>query len=316
MESKTLVMVVMLGIGAAGVVGAMLSIFKPPTVRETEAVTAPSAVASFPTRNRRAAADESAEKLAAPDDWQPRPRAGKGQANGSLSFIRGGQGMETGAAGGPGGTSEEAAAAAARGDAKAVMAGLKQDEEGQPGLGKKAVRALMQKVVDTVHDAQPRWYNEFLANRELKAIADTYDKTQDFGSFLRQLSKSPAFTGMLKKRKGTSQMRALTKKLMSDKATGPQLEELFFAHAKDPDVIGSIRQFGPGSGLPAELMEYVGAPSKKSKAKPVSNRPKLQLNQRGFGGGFGSSKQESATGGTPEGVDPAMLQQYQKYLKK
>ena len=314
METKTLVMVVMLGIGAAGVVGAMLSFFKPPATRETEAVTAPSAASSFPARTRPASADESAEKLAAPDDWQPRPRTAKDQAGGSMSFIRGGQGLEAGSAGGPGGTSEEAASAAARGDAKAVMEGLKQGEEGQPGLGKKAVRALMQKVVDTVHTAQPRWYNEFLANKELKAIADTYDKTQDFGSFLRQLSKSPAFTGMLKKRKGTSQLRALTKKLMSDSSTGPQLEELFFAHAKDPDVIGSIRQFGPGAGLPAELMEYVGAAAKKT--KPAAARPKLQLQQRGFGGGFGSSKQDSSSGGTPEGVDPAMLQQYQKYMKK
>lgn len=306
-------MVVMLGIGAAGVVGAMLSLFKPPATRETEAVTAPSAVASFPARARPTSADESAEKLAAPDEWQPRPKTGKGEAGGSLSFIRGGQGMEPGSPGGPGNTSAEAAAAAARGDAKGMMEGL---QTGQQGLEKKAVRALMQKVVDTVHQAQPRWYNEFLANRELKAIADTYDKTSDFASFLRQLGKSPAFTSMLKKRHNTPQMRALTKKLMGDEGTGSKLEELFFAHAKDPDVIGSIRQFGPGSGLPAELMEYVGSAKKAAKAKAATNRPKLQLQQRGFSGGFSSKQEQSSSGGAPEGVDPAMLQQYQKYMKK
>lgn len=314
-------MVVMLCVGAAGAVVGLLSVFKPQSARESEAVTAPSA-ASFPAR-KAGGADMSAEKMSAPEDWGGNGGGGKGagaQPTGSLNFIRNAEGMSTGSE--PGSqASDEAAAAAARGDAKGLVAGLQKDDEGK-GMGKKAARALMQKVVDVVHQSQPRWYNEFLSNKELKGIADAYDKGQDFGAFLSQLAKSTPFRSMLKKRSNTSQLRGLTKRLMTDAQIGPKLEELFFAHAKDPDVLDSVREFGPGAGLPAELLQFAGIGGKKAAPKPKLGSGKMKLQPRGFGskGGFSSSGGGSGGGdeggGAPEGVDPAMLQQYQKYLKK
>ncbi|TPW19570.1 MAG: hypothetical protein FD126_2553 [Elusimicrobia bacterium] len=320
-ETKTAVMVVMLCLGAAGVVGGLLSVFKPQSARETEAVTAPTA-GNFPAR-KASGADMSAEKMSAPEEWggATTRRSGKGP-DGSLNFIRNAEGMSTGSEGGPGQPSDEAAAAAARGDAKGMMEGLQKD--GEKGMSKKASRALMQKVVDKVHQAQPRWYNEFLANKELKGIADAYDKGMDFGAFLSQLAKSKPFRAMLKKRSNTSQLRGLTKNLLSDKEVGPKLEELFFAHAKDPDVLDSVREFGPGAGLPSELLSFAGVGAKKTAAKPKLGAGKMKLQPRAFGskGGFskgGNADADAGGGGEgemPEGVDPAMLQQYQKYMKK
>jgi hypothetical protein len=311
-------MVGMLALGAAGVVAGLISAFKPQSAREAEAVTAPAA--GFPAR-KGGGADMSAEKMSAPEDWggnKPARKAGD-QAPGSLNFIRNAEGMSTGAEGGGDQPSDEAAAAAARGDAKGMMAGL-QKEEGQ-GMGKKATRAMMQKVVDKVHQAQPRWYNEFLSNKELKGIADAYDKGMDFGAFLSQLAKSKPFRSMLKKRSNTSQLRGLTKNLLTDRDVGPKLEELFFAHAKDPDVLDAVREFGPGAGLPDELLSFAGVGAKKTAAKPKLGSGKMKLQPRAFGskGGFSSSGGDSEGGGeqaVPEGVDPAMLQQYQTYMKK
>lgn len=319
-ETKTAVMVGMLALGAAGVVAGLISAFKPQSAREAEAVTAPAA-ASFPNR-KAGAADMSAEKMSAPEDWGGNKAARKAgdQAPGSLNFIRNAEGMSTGAEAGGDQPSDEAAAAAARGDAKGMMAGLQKDEE--KGLTKKATRAMMQKVVDKVHQAQPRWYNEFLANKELKGIADAYDKGMDFGAFLSQLAKSKPFRAMLKKRSNTSQLRGLTKNLLTDRDVGPKLEELFFAHAKDPDVLDAVREFGPGAGLPGELLSFAGAGTKKTAAKPKLGSGKMKLQPRAFGskGGFSSSSGGDSEGGgeqaIPEGVDPAMLQQYQKYMKK
>lgn len=313
-------MVVMLGLGAAGVVGGLLSVFRPQSARETEAVTAPSA-GNFPAR-KAGGADMSAEKMSAPEEWGGNTgrKSTKGP-DGSLNFIRNAEGMSTGSEGGPGQASDEAAAAAARGDAKGLVAGLQKD--GEQGMGKKAARALMQKVVDKVHQAQPRWYNEFLSNKELKGIADAYDKGMDFGAFLSQLAKSKPFRAMLKKRSNSSQLRGLTKNLLSDREIGPKLEELFYAHAKDPDVLDSVREFGPGAGLPSELLSFAGVGAKKTAAKPKLGQGKMKLQPRGFGskGGFSSKGGDSDAGSggeaeMPEGVDPAMLQQYQKYMKK
>lgn len=316
MEPKTAVMVGMLALGAAGVVAGLISAFKPQSARESEAISAPSAATNFPQR-RSGAADMSAEKLAAPEGWEaPRTKAGA-QPSGSLNFIRNAEGMSAGeeASGQP---SDEAAAAAARGDAKGLVAGL--DKDTGKGMERKAVRSLMQKVVDTVHQAQPRWYNEFLANKELKGIADAYDKGQDFPSFLSQLAKSKPFRAMLKKRSNTSQLRGLTKKLLTDREIGPKLEELFFAHAKDPDVLDAVREFGPGAGLPGELLSYAGAAPKKTAAKPKLGAGKMKLQPRGFGSSSGSSgfspRDEGADEEAPAGVSPEMLQQYQKYMKK
>lgn len=320
MESKTIVLIVMICVGAAGAVGGLLTFLKPKSAREAEAISAPVGASKFPQRQTSAAATESASKLSNADEWNSNQRtAASSGNNGSLGFVRGGGGLTAGGAGGPGGASAEAAAAAADGDAKGLIAGLQEGAE--KGLGKKAIRAVMQKVVDTVHKTQPRWYTEFLSNRELKAIADTYDKTLDFPSFLRQVAQAPAFKSMLKKRSNTPQLRQLTKKLLDDKEAGPKLEELFYAHAKDPDVIGTIRQFGAGAGLPSELLEYTGAAAKKAaKAKTTGGRPKLQLKQGGFGGGFKSKRDSDSGGGggdeAPEGIDPAQLEQYKKYLKK
>ncbi|MBI3299419.1 MAG: hypothetical protein HYZ75_14725 [Elusimicrobia bacterium] len=315
METKTGVLVVLLCLGAAGVLGGLLTILKPQSTRESEAVTAPANASSFAQRQGAGTASaESASKLAAADDWNAGQKTG-----GSLGFVRGAGGL--GAGGGAGqDVSPEAAAAAAAGDAKGLIAGLKADAD--KGMGKKAVRELMQWVVDTVHKAQPRWYNEFLDNDELKGIADTYDKTMDFPSFVRQLGRSPAFRGMLKRRNNTSQLRQLTKKLLDDEEHGSKLSELFFAHAKDADVIASVRQFGPGAGLPSELLDFAGAAPRRRAAKPKvgGSRPKLQP-RSGFGGGFkGNSRQSDSGGGDesqlPAGIDASQLQQYQKYLKK
>ena len=87
METKTAVMVVMLGLGAAGVVGGLLSVFRPQSARETEAVTAPSA-GNFPAR-KAGGADMSAEKMSAPEEWGGNTgrKSSKGP-DGSLNFIR------------------------------------------------------------------------------------------------------------------------------------------------------------------------------------------------------------------------------------
>jgi hypothetical protein len=109
---------------------------------------------------------------------------------------------------------------------------------------------------------------------------------------------------------------------MTNGEIGPKLEELFFAHAKDPDVLDSVREFGPGAGLPAELLQFAGVGGKKAAPKPKLGGGKMKLQPRSFGskGGFSSGSSGPSgggeEGGAPEGVDPAMLQQYQKYMNK
>lgn len=322
METKTGVLVVLLCLGAAALTGLVLTFMKPQSTRESEAITAPSA-ASFPQHQSAGAADEPASKLPAPEDWNAPPKAGSVGSGESLSMVRGGGGMSATPSADQ--ASAEAAKAAASGDARGVMAGLKEEGDGK-GTGKKATRALMQRVVDIVHKTQPRWYSEFLSNKQLKGIADAYDKTSDFPSFIRQLAQSTPFKGMLKKRANTPQLRQLTTGLLTSAELGPKLQELFFANAKDPDVIDTVRQYGAGAGLPAELLSFVGAGGSRrtAAAKPRMGeaRPRLKASSFGnssFGSKGGGSKDEGgagADGQLPAGVDPAMMEKYQKYLKK
>lgn len=195
-------------------------------------------------------------------------------------------------------------------------------------LDESATRELMQKVVDTVHRKQPRWYNSFLARPSLKRIADTYDQTNDFKGFLKSLAKSNTFTGMLKKRYKTKSMRGLTKSLLKDSYTGPRLKQLFFEHSTDPNMTEMVARFGSGAGLPTDMVELAQAnapkkaPRRTSQKRSRPTRSSRQLKKVGFSGFQKKSPvpTQRSVGGVqqqmPEGVDPEMMKQYEKYLNK
>jgi hypothetical protein len=275
-------------------------------------------------------ASESVERIPAPSDWGAasaapapvrgaRPRPGGGS---SLGFIKKDESFIGGDA-----KKKAAADAAARGDAKALVEGLRQSRDRESGsLSDKAVRAIMQKVVDRVKERQPRWYRQFLANRNLKAIADRYDKDSDFETFVRLLSKSTPFKSMLKLKSKKPAMRELTWSLIGDDSIGPSLKQILLEKRENPHLVGLLKNYGKGAGIPPDMLEAAGVAvsgksSRKKRRSARRSRPKLR--KRGFSGfernKEGSVSPEQSSGETPElpaGVDPAMLEHYKKYMKK
>ncbi|MFH1725025.1 MAG: hypothetical protein ABII00_10445 [Elusimicrobiota bacterium] len=311
MDNKsTAILLVLFGLMTLGALGVLFVGLKPSGAGKPEGGS-PVAASAPPTFQTKAA--PAAHAPQAPSQQQS-----------SLTFVQKSASFAGSSTGGD--SSAEARKAAESGDAKSLVQQLKQDVQSVPErLTNAAIRVLMQKVVDTVHEMQPRWYNEFLGDRNLKAIADRYDGDKDFKAFLRLLNKSSAFHDMLRKRKNTPALRAVNKKLLGDETNGPKLEQLFFENGSDPNVVKMVRLYGRGSGLPDELLRYAGVdPSAPKKAdrrtrrkRTLRAKPKLKPTKGFSGFGSSSDREESSKDSRqpqiPEGMDPALLQ---KYLKK
>lgn len=220
---------------------------------------------------------------------------------------------------------KDAREAATKGDAKALVEGLRQSRDKETGsLSDDAIRAVMQKVVDSVKARQPLWYKQFLGNRGLKAIADRYDKDKDFESFVRLLAKNTQFKSMLKLKSKKPALRELTWSLLGDDSVGPTLKRILLEKRDNPALIGLLKSYGAGAGVPPDILEEAGIATQKSARRGARSAPraKPRLQKRGFDG-FRSGATDDASAGDskpsqalPPGVDPAMLEHYKKYMKK
>ncbi|HBL18408.1 MAG: hypothetical protein A2X36_14445 [Elusimicrobia bacterium GWA2_69_24] len=328
MDKKLLIALgVVLLIGSIGLLYGLLVLLKPESLREADQ--AGSAAFNFP-----AAGQPSTEPAPPASNEAARLKADPVQGS-SLNFLKG-----SGAVGGPGGgagfgASPEAEGSAAAGDAKGVIQGLTGGKGPGQGLSNSDIREVMQFVVDTVHSAQPDWYDAFLEDENLKAIADRYDREKDFIKFIRFLGTSKPFHRMLKKHSAASGMRALTKRLLTDRQNGPLIQRVFEEKGKDEFFAKLVSYYGSPAGLPAKFFAYcgleagappaeAGPPGSRTAAKGGA-RPRLKEMSGGGFTGFhkpGAEDQGSAPSGKgggnsadlmknlPAGVDPEMLQQY------
>ncbi|PCI40002.1 MAG: hypothetical protein COB53_02155 [Elusimicrobia bacterium] len=277
---------------------------------------------AFSGIQKRPAAPEKA--LAAPAGWGKKPpvRARPPRpSGGSLGFIK----KDKSFIGGHSGKKDTLEALAKKGDAKALVEGLRDAQEEENGsLSNRAIRDVMQKVVDAVHEDQPRWYKQFLYNKNLKEIADRYDQDNDFGAFVRLLSKSKPFKTMLKSKSKKSAMKELIGSVISDPEIGPTLKQILSEKRDDRNLIGLLETYGQNAGVPADLLKVAGVSvnrmKKKKRRSARRSRPKLR--KRGFNGYDGKSaakkgsSTEKAPPQMPPGVTPEMMEKYQKYLKK
>ncbi len=281
-----------------------------------------------------ATAGPSSEKpMAAPADWgakaAPMPavrgRVPSKSGGGSLGFI---QKDESFIGDGKKDPLSSEAQAAKEGDAKALVEALAKGREKESGsLSDRAIRSIMQKVVDAVHERQPRWYKQFLYSKNLKAIADRYDKDNDFDGFVRRLSKSKPFKKMLKSKSKNPEMKELTWSIIADREIGPSLKQIITEKKDDPNLMGLLKNYGQGAGVPPDMLEAAGVmlKAKKQKTKRRSaGRTRPTLRKRGFGGYDNKSASKpsgkSDSGETaqelPAGVTPEMVEKYKKYMKK
>ena len=152
----------------------------------------------------------------------------------------------------------EAAEAAARGDATGIASALKRSKNSDaPPVGNSAdsaTRKTLQVLVDLVHDELPDWYDEFLAKKELKRIADAYDDSRDLPMFVVQLAESSAFNKMLSAKAGKGEMRSLVSKIFGKKKLAKDLRTILSDNANDENLLGMIRKFGKKCGLPKDIL--------------------------------------------------------------
>jgi hypothetical protein len=242
------------------------------------------------------------------------------QQRSGLGFIKK-EGGFSGGGTGPSRLSGDASAAAARGDAASLLKGLHDDPgevpdvDAKAGMGNKAIRATMQKVVDTVKAQQPNWYKQYLANKYLKRIADRYDQTNDFKGFLKDIGKSRSFERMLKSKYKTKSMKRLTKGLLRSRETGPHLKQIMLNEADNPDVQHLMARYGSAAGFPPDLVRGAqaamkllgGSRKKRGNRKRSANRKRPTLQKRGFNAPQGGNNSGRAPQKMPAGVDPGQL---------
>ncbi|MFH2202394.1 MAG: hypothetical protein ABIJ96_04725 [Elusimicrobiota bacterium] len=281
---------------------------------------------SFPTKQLAASSDP----ISHPDDLKPKST---GEAS-SLGMVRGAVQQAGGTS--PGSPSQSAAEAAQSLDAQGVLKGIREDggdvPDAQSGLTNSRIRQIMQEVVDGVHQMQPVWYNEFLANKYLKQYADQYDKDRDFPAFLTHIGKSKAFRDMLKEHYKTKAMRSLTSEMFADKNLREDLLKLFFHVQDHPYVIKLVSLYGQGAGLPSTMVKTAKSKSgtkpvakKRRQTRPRSRPQKLRkIGYEGYQGGDAKgAKKPAKQGGAPPGmpdmsnIDKSQIPpEYQKLLEK
>ncbi len=224
----------------------------------------------------------------------------------------------------------EAADAAARGDATGIASALKRSKSSDaPPVGSSAdaaARKTLQVLVDLVHEDLPDWYDEFLAKKELKRIADAYDDSRDFPMFVVQLAESSAFNKMLSAKAGKGEMRSLVSKIFGKKKLAQDLRRLLSDNANDENLLGMIRKFGKKCGLPKDILakadtaapeggeeaaaEEEPAPAPVKKAAPARKtftKPKLNPTGGFSFGGSGGSRPAMPAGQGQGQADPANI---------
>jgi len=289
---------------------AVLFVFmKPAGIKESEALSAP---ARFPDSASRMPVAGAGSQTTAQDMQaaQPEPAAG---SNSSLSMLQKDPGVQGGVGGPTGLLGADANKAAASGDAAGLIGGLKSENEAekraQANKAKKAAqytRDVLQLVVDTVKDIQPRWYKDYLGNRNLKRIADDYDKSLDVRAFVEDLADSKDFMKMLGAKAGTSGMKAVMGSLFADERLSRDLKKIFVENIESTKLAAAVRKFGRKCYLPEDMLAGVpneeGAEAAKPKAparKPMV-KPKLKLQGGGFnrtGGAGGNTNFSPQQGG-------------------
>lgn len=299
---------------------AVLFVFmKPAGIKESEALSGP---ARFPDSASRMPAANSASQTTAQDMQAAQPEPVPG-ANSSLSMLQKDPGVQGGVGGPTGGFGADASKAAAQGDAAGLIGGLKSENEAekraQAQKAKKAAqytRDVLQLVVETVKDLQPKWYKDFLGNRNLKRIADDYDKSLDVRAFVEDLADSKDFMKMLGAKAGTSGMKGLMGSLFADERLSRDLKKIFVEQIDSQKFVAAVRKYGRKCFLPEDMLAGVpneeGAeePAPKTRKPVVMNKPKLKLTTGGGSGGFGR------TGGQQGGQQQQMqqLQQMQQQM--
>jgi len=283
---------------------------------------------------------EPLERIPPPNDWGGGQRRDARQPQSSLGFVSGGDvkgadhiaGAEN---------SEEAAEAMQKGDIGGMLKGMKENKGQVAGAGAEQmssgqIREVMQTVVDGVHNLQPTWYEDFLANKYLKRIADRYHKTNDFARFLKDLGTSKAFYAMVKNKYKTGAMKSLTRDMFRDKRLGKDLTTIFLEQESVSHAYPLISRFGAAAGLPEMMVKTAKSKTKtsgsaydkrKSVRKARQRKTLRKVGMNGFedsGNSSGPAALGAATktggapkGGMPEGFDPSKIPpEYQKYLKK
>ncbi|MFA6091992.1 MAG: hypothetical protein WCU88_05160 [Elusimicrobiota bacterium] len=286
-----------------GALGILFVVLKPANVREAEAVG--EASTQFPDSPSRAAA--SAPPAASLPLTGPAPEEAAGGPS-SLELIQKDSSFSPRAGAQPG---KDASQAAAEGDAAGVVAGLRGDEQQTRRSKRERTRGVMQSVVNAVHEIQPAWYKEFLADASLKKIADNYARSQDFSAFLASLASSKRFQAMLGAKAGTRGMQELVRALIDDDTSSRGIRSIVEEHADDPNLSYLLRRHGRRCGLPEELLSIASAdagssseeeaPAPKPVRKPM---PRLKLKPKSFGGDSRpSSLAPGANNAQPNGMD-------------
>jgi len=245
---------ILIALGALGLISlAVLLLLRPAGRNESEkSGDSGDVAAAFPP------SDDSAPAPAAPPPEASSSMLPSAPAASSLKFIRPSPSLNTPSARQP----------LPEGPPRRSVSGP--DSSRPATLGSAALRQAMQGVVDYVHRRQPGWYQEFLARRDLKEIADRYDRTRDFGVFIEDLSRSAAFAAMVSSRAGRKEMRQLVAGLRKDKRAGPKLDSVFESVLAEPGGRQLARRFGRGI-LPAEMLTRAGSPSPRTSARVMSN---------------------------------------------
>lgn len=263
---------------------------------------------------------QTAGRIAPPKDWDQTPSSAE---QSSLGFIKG----KAQGAGGPA-ISEpapSAAEAATAGDVEGLLREIKEEGGAVPSAGgealtSKAIRNIMQQVVDGVHSLQPTWYEEFLGNKYLKRIADRYDKSNDFPRFLKDIGTSKSFYHMVKAHYKSRSMKELTQEMFRDKGLKKDLFRIFFEEKAVKHVFPLIARFGSSAGLPSTFVKTAKAETSKIKSQPEKRlikrrtRPRSKkLKKMSLDGGYGSadSGDSKNSGATPDTIPD----KYKKYLK-
>lgn len=340
MEKKSLLLIgVVMALVTSGALALLFVVMKPAGIKEAEQ--AGDGAFRFPDKTAGRPLPNSLPPPVSPSSMPGAPPPAEGTSeqasapksgDSSLGFItKDPAGTKRPVDGSSAEPPAEAADAAARGDAAGIASSLKRAKGSEaPAVSSKAdsfTRGVLQTVVDLVHDEQPEWYDEFLAKKELKKIADDYDKSNDFAMFVVQLAESPFFNKMLAAKQGKADMKALVGKIFGKKKLAKDLRRIIEDNINDGNLLVMIRKYGRKCFLPKDITEKAEAaapeegargeappeeaapapPAKKpAPARKAFNKPKL--NPTGgfsFGGAGGSRPSMQMNQGQTQGqVDP------------
>ena len=347
MEKKSLLLVgIVMTLVTSGALALLFVVMKPSSIKEAEQ--AGDGAFRFPDKGSNRPPPNSLPPPVLPSSMPDAPPAAKGAAERPAPSQGGGSslGMITkdpagtkrpvdGSSAEPG---AEAAEAAAHGDAAGIAAALKRGKgSGAPPLANSSdsfTRKAMQTLVDLVHDEMPDWYDEFLAKRDLKKIADAYDDSRDFSMFVVQLAESAAFNKMLSAKQGKGEMKSLVAKIFGKKKLAKDLRQILADNVNDDNLLMMIRKYGKKCALPRDIMEKAEtesaeggneaeasqetpapAPSKKAApARKAFTKPKLNPTGGFKFGGSGGNHPSMQTGQGQGQNDPANI--HVEQLKK